>query len=70
MIHKVKKADILLFGEHHNNPIVHWLQFEVTSDLNKQRPLILGAEMFEADNQIPYQKLYLAKIQFKNLFNS
>ena len=47
----MKKADVVLFGEHHNNPIVHWLQLEATSDLNKSRKLILGAEMFEADNQ-------------------
>ncbi len=51
MINKMKKADVVLFGEHHNNPIVHWLQLEATSDLNKSRKLILGAEMFEADNQ-------------------
>jgi uncharacterized iron-regulated protein len=51
MIDKMSKADIVLFGEHHNNPIVHWLQFETTKDLSKQRSLTLGAEMFEADNQ-------------------
>jgi len=58
MIRKMKKADIVLFGEHHNNPIVHWLQFEVTSDLNKLRKLTLGAEMIEADNQ-PQLNQYL-----------
>lgn len=47
----MKKADVVLFGEHHNNPIVHWLQYETTVDLNKSRKLTLGAEMFEADNQ-------------------
>ena len=51
MIKKMSKADMVLFGEHHNNPIVHWLQYEATKDLNAQRKLILGAEMFEADNQ-------------------
>lgn len=51
MIKEFSKADIVLFGEYHNNPIVHWLQFEVTYDLHKKRDLILGAEMFEADNQ-------------------
>ena len=44
-------ADIVLFGEHHNNPIVHWLQYEATVDLSKERLLTLGTEMFEADNQ-------------------
>jgi len=51
MIKKMSKADVVLFGEHHNNPIVHWLQYEATKDLQAQRKLILGAEMFEADNQ-------------------
>lgn len=51
MINKMKKADVVLFGEHHNNPIVHWLQYETTVDLNKSRKLTLGAEIFEADNQ-------------------
>lgn len=46
------KKDIVLFGEQHNNPISHWLQYEITSDLHETRKLILGAEMFEADNQI------------------
>lgn len=51
MIKKMSKADIVLFGEHHNNPIVHWLQYETTIDLSEHRKLTLGAEMFEADNQ-------------------
>ncbi|MHB1147617.1 MAG: ChaN family lipoprotein [Lutibacter sp.] len=51
MIDKMGKADVVLFGEHHTNPIVHWLQMEATSDLNASRKLTLGAEMFEADNQ-------------------
>ena len=52
---KMKKTlldkDIVLFGEIHNNPIAHWLQYELTADLHESRKLILGAEMFEADNQ-------------------
>ena len=45
------KADIVLFGEYHNNPIAHWLQLELIKDLEPKRSLILGAEMFERDNQ-------------------
>ena len=51
MIRVLKKADVVLFGEHHNNPIVHWLQFETLRTLDRHRELTLGAEMFEADNQ-------------------
>lgn len=47
-------ADIVLFGEYHTNPISHWLQLELTKDLFNARgeALILGAEMFESDNQL------------------
>ena len=51
MLRKMQKADIVLFGEHHNNPIVHWLQFEVVKSIIDHRQLTFGAEMFEADNQ-------------------
>ena len=51
MLRIAEKGDVLLFGELHNNPIAHWLQYEVTKDLLERRDLILGAEMFEADNQ-------------------
>ena len=45
------KADIVLFGEYHNNPIAHWVQLELIKDLEPKRSLISGAEMFERDNQ-------------------
>ena len=51
MVSKLKKKELILFGEIHNNPISHWLQLELTKDLGKTNNLILGAEMFEADNQ-------------------
>jgi len=54
MLRKTKRADIVLFGESHSNPISHWLQLEITKDLYeiKKKDLVLGAEMFEADNQL------------------
>lgn len=42
----------MLFGELHDNPIVHWLQYQTTSDLFRVTPfMVLGAEMFETDQQ-------------------
>ena len=54
LLKKVQNADIVFFGELHNNPICHWLELEITKDLYKLKKdnLILGAEMFEADNQL------------------
>lgn len=60
MIKRIQGKDIILFGELHNNPISHWLQIEVTKDLHKINQLILGAEMFETDNQKTLND-YLAK---------
>ncbi len=47
-------ADVVLFGELHNNPISHWMQLELTKDIfaEKGDQLVLGAEMFESDNQM------------------
>jgi uncharacterized iron-regulated protein len=54
MLKELEQADIVLFGELHNNPIAHWLQHELTKDLYelKKENLVLGAEMFESDNQL------------------
>ena len=54
MIKDLAQADIVFFGELHNNPICHWLQLEVTRDLysTEMQDLVLGAEMFETDNQL------------------
>lgn len=52
MLKTLSKSDVVLIGELHNNPISHWLQFEITKDLYaEEENLVLGAEMFEADNQ-------------------
>jgi len=51
MLKQLAQADIVFFGEEHNNSIAHWLEIELTKDLAQKRQLILGAEMFETDNQ-------------------
>ena len=53
LLRQATDADIVLFGELHNNPICHWLELQLTKDLQaaKKGNLILGAEMFETDNQ-------------------
>jgi uncharacterized iron-regulated protein len=49
-----KEIDMVFFGELHNNPIAHWLELELLSDLYDLYgdKLIAGAEMFEADGQL------------------
>ncbi len=61
-------ADIILFGELHDNPICHWLELELTKDLysTKKDQLVLGAEMFEADNQLLIDEFTSGKIKVSN----
>jgi len=53
LLAEAQNADIVLFGELHDNPIAHWLELELTKDLYKGwgSNTVMGAEMFEADNQ-------------------
>lgn len=67
MLKALEKKDIVLFGELHNNPIAHWLQYELTSDLHRKVPLILGAEMIEADDQRQLDAYLDGKIDYRAL---
>ncbi|HLV14289.1 MAG TPA: ChaN family lipoprotein [Xanthomarina sp.] len=54
MIIDLAKSDMVFFGEYHNNPISHWLQFEMSKSFFeiKGDKLFFGAEMFENGNQL------------------
>lgn len=67
MIRVLAEKDIVLFGEFHNNPIAHWLQLEVTTSLKQSRELVMGAEMFEQDNQEALDMYLQGKIKAKGL---
>lgn len=61
-------TDILLFGEHHNNPISHWLQLALTKDIHKQhKSVVMGAEMLERDNQEQLNQYLSDEIDQKGL---
>lgn len=67
MLRALDGKDIVLFGELHNNPIAHWMQLEIAKDLQQRRPLALGAEMFEADNQEALDRYLRGEIDAKGL---
>ncbi len=54
---KMEKAVLskkyIFFGEQHNDPIAHWLQFQILEALFEKHKsnLMAGSEMFERDNQ-------------------
>ena len=65
MLKEALKADIVFFGELHDNPIAHWLELELTKSLftEKSKDLILGAEMFETDNQLIIDEYFAGQIK-------
>lgn len=67
MLERAAEADVVLFGELHNNPICHWMELEITRDLFELRgqSLVLGAEMYEADDQVVMNEFLAGKISEK-----
>ncbi len=50
-LREAEQAEVILFGEYHNNAIAHWLELELAKDLSDKKKIVMGAEMLEADNQ-------------------
>lgn len=71
MLKETAGADVVLFGESHDDPISHWLELELTKDLYdlKKEKLVLGAEMFESDNQVILNE-YLDSLISQSSFES
>ncbi|PKP28270.1 MAG: iron-regulated protein [Bacteroidetes bacterium HGW-Bacteroidetes-19] len=63
LISDISNADICLFGELHNDPISHWLEIELIKEFNlaKNKQLIVGAEMWERDNQLLIDEAFVHK---------
>ncbi len=53
MMTSLKQNDLIFLGELHNDPISHWFQMKILKEFNKKfgQDVILGFEMFEADDQ-------------------
>jgi len=68
MLKQTQNADVVVFGELHNNPICHWLEIEVLKYLsNRDRPVIMGMEMFERDQQEVLDELMAGVFELKKL---
>jgi len=54
MVKDLQNSDMVFFGELHDNPIAHWLEYELMVELYKKHDslLVAGAEMFETNQQI------------------
>jgi uncharacterized iron-regulated protein len=71
LVKEAAKADVVFFGELHNNPIAHWLQLELTAALHEihKENLVLGAEMIETDNQEALELYLNGAIEHDSLKN-
>ncbi len=69
LLKKAAKSDVVFIGELHNNPVAHWFEIEITKDFYdlKDGKIILGAEMFERDNQEAVDQYLAGKIDQKGL---
>ena len=72
LIEELADYDVIFIGEHHDNSINHWLEKRLTEALfeKKNGQIILGAEMFERDNQQALNSYLAGKIDAKNLKDS
>ncbi len=68
LLSKMAEYDVVLIGEQHNNAINHWLELQFTKDLFTQKDgkIILGAEMFETDNQLLLDEYISGVIKKRN----
>jgi len=67
MLKAALTSEVVLFGEYHDNSIIHWLQLELTKDVASKKALVLGAEMIETDNQSYLNDYLSGKINQKQM---
>lgn len=69
LLNSALQANVIFFGEFHDNPICHWLQNEILRDLYEEYGdrLVFGGEFFEADDQLKIDE-YLSGLISQNNF--
>jgi uncharacterized iron-regulated protein len=68
IVEKIKNADVILFGELHDNSLDHWLELRLEKEMFKEfgANLLIGSEMFEADTQIMIDEYFAGLYPSKN----
>lgn len=69
MLKEVSRADVVFFGELHDNSINHWLELQVTKGLYAEhgKDLVVAMEMFEADDQLVLDEFMTGLIEERHL---
>ncbi|MFW5659573.1 MAG: ChaN family lipoprotein [Bacteroidota bacterium] len=69
-----EQADVVFFGEQHNNPISHWLTYELFQALlpeaDQDRPLTLAMEMLEVHQQQLVDAYVAQELEYDSLANA
>jgi uncharacterized iron-regulated protein len=67
MASELSSSEVVFFGELHDNPIAHWLEYEIAKVLFKSGELIFGAEMLESNDQLILDAFMQDSISFNQL---
>lgn len=67
LLKEAMAADIVFFGEMHDDPISHWLELKLLKDISAEHGMVLGFEMFERDNQEALDKYVNGSISADSL---
>lgn len=63
VLKEAKSADVVFFGELHNNSLGHWLQLQVLKGLQAENPeLVVGSEIFEREDQLNLDEWFSGQI--------
>ncbi|WP_439489224.1 ChaN family lipoprotein [Algoriphagus sp.] len=63
VLKKAGEADVVFFGELHNNSLGHWLQLQVLKGLHAENPdLVVGSEIFEREDQLNLDEWFADQI--------
>jgi uncharacterized iron-regulated protein len=67
LVQEALQYDVVLFGELHNNTVVHWLQLQLLKSLSEKHPkLVLSGEFFETDDQLNIDEWMSGRLTDKN----
>lgn len=70
MLKGIKDAQIVFFGELHNNSMAHWLKLQLLKSVfSSNENIAIAMEMFEADDQLVLDEYLQGLIREKHLMN-
>lgn len=66
VINTLTETEVILFGELHNDAMVHYLQLRIINTLMSNNELVLGGEFFERDDQLKIDEYLSGLVPARN----